>query len=56
MGRFLGETLIGELLSPRAEMQREGLLRRLQPHLQRSGGDVTPIPKINIQKAEMNGK
>jgi len=56
MGRFLGETLVGESLSPIAEMQRAGLLGRLQPHLRQSGGDVTSIPKINEQEAEINGK
>jgi len=56
MGKFLGETLLGESLSPIAEMQRADLLRRLQPHLRQSGGDVTSIPIINTQEAEINGK
>jgi hypothetical protein len=56
MGRFLGETLVGESLSSTAEMQRAELLQRLQPHIRRSGADIMSVPKIITQKTAMNGK
>jgi hypothetical protein len=55
MGRFLGETLIGESLSPRAEKQRAALLQRLQPHILQSGSDVTSSPNTPPPYLDMNG-
>jgi len=54
MGRFLGETLAGETLSLKAEMQRAGLLQRLQPHILQPGGDVTPSPNTPPPYIDMN--
>ncbi|XP_021938517.1 src kinase-associated phosphoprotein 2-like isoform X2 [Zootermopsis nevadensis] len=53
MGRFLGETLVGEPLSPRAEVQRAGLLQRLEPHIRRS--EVTASPNTPPPYLDMNG-
>jgi hypothetical protein len=55
VGRFLGETLVGESLSPRAELQRAGLLQRVEPHIRQSGGDVTSSPNTPPPYLDMNG-
>jgi len=55
MGRFLGETLVGESLSLKAEMQRAGLLQRLQPHILQSRGDIMSSPNTPPPYLDMNG-
>jgi hypothetical protein len=55
MGRFLGEILVGESLSPRAEIKRAGLLQRVQTHIIQSGGDVTSSPNTPPPYLDMNG-
>lgn len=55
MGRFLAETLVGESLSSKAEMQRAGLLQRLEPHIRQSGADVTVSPNTPPPYLDMNG-
>lgn len=55
MGRFLGETLVGESLSSRAEVQRAGLLQRLEPHIRQLGADITSSPNTPPPYLDMNG-
>lgn len=55
MRQFLEETLVSESLSSEAEMQRSGLLQRLQPHIRVSGPDITFCPNTPPPYLDMNG-
>jgi hypothetical protein len=56
LGWFLGETLVGESLSSRVEVQRAGLLQRLEPHIRRSVANIMSVPKMTPQHIEMKSK